>query len=116
MKGTAPSPNQVNPGQVTAVGLLRQHVKCLSQFFEVTVINEDCDFQHVCDKYEPDLALFESGVPNPACRRLRIANIRANAQVPKLVFLHADGFSCARRLSLRYARLGNQHGAYKAEN
>jgi len=74
----------------------REHVKCLSQFFEVTVIHEDCDYQQVCDKYEPDLTLFESGVPNPACRRLEIANIRACPQIPKLGFLHADGFCSAR--------------------
>src|SRR5208337_3088834 len=74
----------------------REHVKCLSQFFEVTVIHEDCDYQQICDNYQPDLTFFESGVPNPACRRVEIANIRAYPQIPKLGFLHADGFCSAR--------------------
>jgi Glycosyl transferases group 1 len=69
-----------------------EQVRCLSEFFEVTVIHEDSDYQQVCDKYQPDLALFESGVSNPSCRRLKIANIRACPQIPKLGFLHADAF------------------------
>src|SRR5947209_18865624 len=41
----------------------REHVACLSHFFDVTVIDQDCDFQQVCDQHQPDLALFERGVP-----------------------------------------------------
>lgn len=74
----------------------QEHVKCLSQFFDVQVIAEDCDYSEVCDKYEPDLALFESGVPLPSCRRLTIAGVRGVDRVPKLGFLHADGFCCGR--------------------
>jgi hypothetical protein len=70
----------------------REHVKCLSEFFEVTVIERDCDYQQICDKYEPDLALFESGVPFPSCQRPKIMNIRACPQIPKLGFLHSDAF------------------------
>jgi tetratricopeptide (TPR) repeat protein len=73
-----------------------EHVKCLSQFFDVTVVNEDADYQQICEKFEPELVLVESGVPNPACRRLNITNIRACAQIPKLGFLHADAFCNAR--------------------
>jgi hypothetical protein len=74
----------------------REHAACLSEFFDVTVIDQDCDYQEICDKYQPDLTLFESGVPNPACRRLEITNTRANPHIPKLGFLHADAFCCAR--------------------
>ena len=35
-----------------------QQVKCLSQFFEVVVIQEDCDYQEVCDRHQPDLTLI----------------------------------------------------------
>jgi hypothetical protein len=74
----------------------REHVKCLSEFFEVTVIARDCDYQQICDKYEPDLVLFESGVPLNSCQRLKITNIRACPQIPKLGFLHSDAFCEAR--------------------
>jgi hypothetical protein len=73
-----------------------EHVKCLSQFFDVTVVNQDGDYQQICEKFEPELVLVESGVPNPACRRLHITNTRACAQIPKLGFLHADAFCNAR--------------------
>jgi len=74
----------------------QEHVKCLSQSFDVQVITEDCDYAEVCDKYEADLALFESGVPLPSCRRLTITGVRGVERVPKLGFLHADGFCCGR--------------------
>jgi tetratricopeptide (TPR) repeat protein len=70
----------------------REHVQCLSEFFEVKVIDRDCDYLQICDEYGPDLALFESGVPFPSCQRPKIGNIRACPQVPKLGFLHSDGF------------------------
>ena len=74
----------------------REHAQCLSQFFDVTVISEDCDYGSACDTHQPELVLFESGVPNPACRRLEITNTNAHDNIPKLGFLHADGFCCAR--------------------
>jgi len=70
----------------------REHVKCLAEFFEVTVINDDCDYQQICDKYQPDLTLFESGVPFSSCRRPKIINVRACASIPKAGFLNADAF------------------------
>src|SRR2546430_633804 len=74
----------------------REHVDCLSRSFDVTVINEDCDYNEVCDQYEPALALFESGVNHATCRRLRIENVRSNLTVPKLGLHHADAFCNAR--------------------
>jgi tetratricopeptide (TPR) repeat protein len=70
-----------------------EHVKCLMQFFDVTVVNHDCDYQQICDRYEPDLALFESGVPYLSSKRPRIENARSNGRVPKLGLLHSDAFS-----------------------
>src|SRR5690348_1491313 len=70
----------------------REHVDCLSQFFCVTVIQHNCDYRQICDSYEPDLAMFESGVPFETCYRPSIQNIRACPEVPKVGFLHADGF------------------------
>jgi hypothetical protein len=74
----------------------QEHAACLSQFFEVTVVDKDCDYQEICERYQPDLTLFESGVPNPACRRPKIRNTHTHPAIPKLGFLHADGFCCAR--------------------
>lgn len=73
-----------------------EHVKCLSEFFAVTVINEDCDYREVCDQYQPDLALFESGVSFPSCQRLKISNTHAHPRIPKLGFLHTDAFCWSR--------------------
>ena len=70
----------------------QEHVKCLSEFFEVTVIDEDCDYQQICDKYQPDLTLFESAVHFPSCQRPKVTNVRACLQIPRLGFLHADAF------------------------
>ena len=70
-----------------------EHVKCLSEFFDVTVIHHDCDYQQICNQYEPDLTLFESGVPYLPSRRPRITNGRAYQHIPKIGLLHSDAFS-----------------------
>ncbi len=70
----------------------QEHVACLSYFFDVTVVNYDCDYQKICDQFKPDLALFESGVNLFTCRRPKITNTRANSKVPKLGFLNADAW------------------------
>jgi hypothetical protein len=70
-----------------------EHVKCLSEFFDVTVIAEDCDYQQICFKYQPDLTLVESAVYFSSCRRPKVKNARAYPQIPKIGFLHADAFS-----------------------
>lgn len=74
----------------------RDHVKCLAEFFDVTVINEDCDYQQICDTYEPDLALFESGLDNLTCVKSKITNASACSHIPKLGLHNADAFSGAR--------------------
>jgi hypothetical protein len=76
----------------------REHVKCLSEFFDVTVIDYDCDYQQTCDKYHPDLAFFESAwnVPFVYCRRPQVTNVRTCSKIPKLGFLYSDSFSQGR--------------------
>jgi hypothetical protein len=74
----------------------QEHVACLSHFFDVTVINQDCDYKEICDAYEPALALFESGVNHATCRRLKIENARSYTQVPKIGLHHGDAFCNAR--------------------
>jgi hypothetical protein len=69
-----------------------EHVKCLRYFFDVTVINEDCDYQQICDLIEPDLVLVESGVSYPSCKRPKITNTRANSRVPKVGLMNSDAF------------------------
>ncbi|MCX7593410.1 MAG: glycosyltransferase [Fischerella sp.] len=70
----------------------QHHVKCLSEFFEVVVINDDCDYQEICDKYQPDLTLFESGVPTIPRKRPEIKNTSAYPQIPKLGLHNGDPF------------------------
>lgn len=74
----------------------QQHVKCLSEFFDVTVVNEDCDYQQVCDQYEPDLTLFESGVNNTDIHRLNIRNTHAHPGIPKIGLHNGDSWCEAR--------------------
>lgn len=75
-----------------------QHVKCLSEFFDVVVIQENCDYLRVCDQHEPDLALFEmlSGAELLNARRPEIANARSCRDIPKLAFFNADAWCDAR--------------------
>lgn len=70
-----------------------EHVKCLSEFFRVTVIDEDCDYGAICDRYQPDLTLFESGLNLFACRRLTISNTNSYRNVPKAGLFNADAWA-----------------------
>jgi hypothetical protein len=72
------------------------HVKCLAQFFDVTVIDHDCDYGAVCERHRPALALFESGLDNLTCRKPRITNLQAHPDIPKAGLHNADAFSGAR--------------------
>jgi hypothetical protein len=74
----------------------QQHIKCLTEFFDVVVINEDCDYQQICDKYQPDLTLFESGVNYQSCQRLKIKNTHTYSEIPKLGFHNGDSWCNAR--------------------
>jgi hypothetical protein len=70
----------------------REHIQCLSEAFDVTIIDDACDYQHICDKYQPDLTLFESGLNILTCRRPAIANLQACRQIPRLGFINADAW------------------------
>ena len=74
---------------------LTEQVRCLEQFFEVTVVGGDCDYGQVCERYQPDLVLFEGGVYTG---RRRITNTTAHPGVPKLGFVHCDAY-CPTRIS-----------------
>ena len=74
---------------------IRDHVRCLAEFFDVTVINWDCDYGQICDTYQPDLVLFESAEFHK-CPKPKIVNTHLNPQVPKLGLLNADSFSGSR--------------------
>jgi hypothetical protein len=75
---------------------MQQQVKCLAAYFDVVVINRDCDYAEICDRHEPDLALFESGYRSHGSRRIKIANTDAHIRVPKLGLHNADAW-CDRR-------------------
>lgn len=78
---------------------LEEQVRCLSLFFEVTVIYQECDYGEICGRHEPDLCLFESGVYEKLPRR-RIHNILARPDIPKLGFCHADAYCVTREVFL----------------
>lgn len=69
-----------------------EHVKCLSQFFDVTVIHPPCDYRQVCEAHQPDLALFETGLNISTCRKGPIANVDTFRHIPRLGFINADGW------------------------
>jgi len=72
------------------------HVKCLSEFFEVVSINKDCDYRHICETYQPDLTLFESGFKSTISKKITIKNTSAYPEIPKLGLLNGDGWCSCR--------------------
>lgn len=75
---------------------MQDHVKCLSQFFDVSVVNQDCDYAEVCDRLQPDIALFESGYRTHGSRRIDVRNVKANSAIPKIGLHNGDPW-CDRR-------------------
>ncbi|GHG17554.1 glycosyltransferase [Paracoccus aerius] len=88
------APNKAASGFLTLQ--MNLHVKCLAQFFDVTVISHDCDFDQVCDRHQPDLVLFEAGYRSHGSRRIRIDNTRAHPGIPRLGLHNGDPW-CDRR-------------------
>ncbi|BCT75469.1 hypothetical protein SCMU_13110 [Sinomonas cyclohexanicum] len=74
-------------------GHLSEQVRTMSRFFDVHVLDAMGDYDEVCDRLEPDLCLFESGV---YVGERGMTNTSAHPQVPKLGFLHADAFDASR--------------------
>ena len=69
---------------------LQLHVKCLEENFEVNLVNYDCDYQEICDKFQPDLALFESGYKTSISKKIQIANTNSNFHIPKIGLHNGD--------------------------
>jgi len=76
---------------------LDEHVQTLQHFFDVRVIDRDCDYAAECDGFEPDLSVFESGV---YAGERSIRNTSSHPQVPKLGFLRSDPYDLARAVFL----------------
>ena len=76
---------------------LRDQAKCLSQFFDLTIIDHSCDYRRMCDTYHPDLALFESGI---YVGERHVANVSAHPNVPKLGFIHCDAYCSTRQTAI----------------
>ncbi|MBW4673036.1 MAG: glycosyltransferase [Desmonostoc geniculatum HA4340-LM1] len=68
----------------------QEHVKCLSEFFEVTVISDESDYQQICEQYQPDITLFETG--NASSDKRRVKNTHYYPEIPKLAFYNGDSF------------------------
>jgi tetratricopeptide (TPR) repeat protein len=75
---------------------MQQQARCLSTHFDVVVVNRDCDYAEICDRYEPEITLFESGYRSHGARQIRIANTNANPRIPKLGLHNGDPW-CDRR-------------------
>ncbi|PVY38679.1 glycosyltransferase [Pontibacter virosus] len=71
---------------------MQLHVKCLSEFFEVVLINKDCNFKKVCDLYEPDLVLFESGFRSKLSRKLLVKETSSYTEIPRLGLHNGDSW------------------------
>ncbi|MBX6740948.1 MAG: glycosyltransferase [Acetobacteraceae bacterium] len=76
---------------------LDEQRRCLEQFFDVVVVTGDCDYGELCERHQPDIAMFESGI---YARPRIIRNATAHPKVPKIGFLHADAYCASRSLFL----------------
>jgi hypothetical protein len=75
---------------------LEEQVLCLSQNFEVIVINDaSCDYKQLCEMHEPDIAMFESGT---YCGRRQVRNVSSCPSIPKIGFIYCDAY-CPHRKS-----------------
>lgn len=73
-----------------------EHARCLSQLFDLRIIEDDCDYQQVCDKHEPDACLFVIGFQLFDARMPQVTNIGSGDDLPRLAFLNADVWSFTR--------------------
>jgi glycosyl transferase family 1 len=76
---------------------LREQVDCLKRSFDVVVVDRECDFGQICDQYQPDMVLFESGTYNG---KRQITNTAAHPEVPRLGFIHSDAYCLSRAASI----------------
>jgi tetratricopeptide (TPR) repeat protein len=73
----------------------QEQVRCLSHFFDVTVISRDCAYGEICEKYLPQITLFESGV---YVGKRNITGTSAHQEIPKLGFLNSDAYCETRKV------------------
>jgi hypothetical protein len=71
-----------------------EHVRCLEFFFDVVMIEENCNYDEVCDRLQVDLALFESGVYVRGDRR--ITDTHRHPAIPKVGLINADAYCLTR--------------------
>jgi hypothetical protein len=69
---------------------MQLHVKCLANDFEVQVVNWDCDYQEICDTFEPDLVVFESGYKTSISKRIQVENTSSHNHIPKIGLHNGD--------------------------
>ncbi|WP_439882579.1 glycosyltransferase [Pontibacter sp. MBLB2868] len=69
---------------------MQLQAKCLAESFDLVIINKDCDYQQVCDTYQPDLTLFESGYRTSVSIKPVIKNTSTFPEIPKIGFHNGD--------------------------
>lgn len=72
----------------------------LTEFFEVIIISENCDYSDVCGRYRPDIVLFESGNNGYQDPPLRITNTESFPEIPKIGLVRSDTFCASRTIFL----------------
>jgi hypothetical protein len=73
-----------------------EHARCLAQFFNLTVVDSDCDYAQVCDRHEPAASLFEIGLQPWDTRPPRVHNARSRDAIPRLALINADAWGSTR--------------------
>jgi len=73
-----------------------EHARCLSQFFDLKIIEDDCDYGEVCDDHRPDACLFEIGLLMQDARQPRVTNMGRKNGVPRLALMQADVWGLTR--------------------
>jgi hypothetical protein len=77
-----------------------EHIKCLSEFFEVVTVSGECDIGQLCDLHAPDILAFELGLQIASARRPAVRNSAANPAIPRIGILNADAWGGTRGLIL----------------
>lgn len=77
---------------------LQDHVRCLSQFFDVTVIGDSwCDYRQLCETHEPDVVMFESG---SYVGKRNVINLSSYPSIPRIGFLSCDAYCPTRKKAI----------------
>jgi len=76
-----------------------EHIRCLQQSFDVTVVSGNCDYDAVCDIHKPDVSAFEIGLQLPDSRT-SISNTHTHPRVPKIGLMNADAWGGTRSVIL----------------